>query len=116
MISAHATEAGFRITEGVLSHLECDALLQTFASSQINRSRAGARHFMNIPQVARLANDSRLIELAEQELGGRAVPFRATLFEKSATANWLVVCESGRRLRARACVGVGARHRVENPS
>ena len=29
--------------------------------------------------------------LAQTELGGEAVPFRATLFEKSGKANWLVV-------------------------
>jgi len=43
------------------------------------------------PNVARLADDPRLTSLAQTELGGKAVPFRATLFEKSGKANWLVV-------------------------
>src|SRR5262249_50557598 len=51
---------------------------------------AGARHLMKNPAVAALANNARLTELAEGWLGGFAVPFRATLFEKSGAANWLI--------------------------
>lgn len=46
---------------------------------------------MAVPQVARLAHDSRLLEIARRQLGKEAFPFRATLFEKSGKANWLVV-------------------------
>jgi len=40
--------------------------------------------------VAALARGERLVELAKEWLGGSAVPFRATLFEKSANTNWLI--------------------------
>ena len=40
--------------------------------------------------VTALAGDQRLLEIARQSLGMQAVPFRATLFEKSGKANWLV--------------------------
>jgi hypothetical protein len=40
--------------------------------------------------VAALAADQRLLEIARSLLGMHAVPFRATLFEKSGKANWLV--------------------------
>jgi len=43
------------------------------------------------PAVAEVANDQRLLQIARRELGGGAVPYRATLFEKSGRANWLVV-------------------------
>jgi ectoine hydroxylase-related dioxygenase (phytanoyl-CoA dioxygenase family) len=43
-----------------------------------------------IPQVRALAEDSRLLRLAEAFVGA-ARPFRATLFDKSQAANWLVV-------------------------
>jgi len=33
----------------------------------------------------------RLLELARESLGSGATPYRATLFEKSARANWLVI-------------------------
>jgi ectoine hydroxylase-related dioxygenase (phytanoyl-CoA dioxygenase family) len=42
------------------------------------------------PAVAALATDSRLVATAKGALGASATPFRATLFEKSGKANWLV--------------------------
>jgi hypothetical protein len=41
--------------------------------------------------ISRLARDSRLLQLAQKILGDGAMPFRATLFDKSPTSNWLVV-------------------------
>jgi ectoine hydroxylase-related dioxygenase (phytanoyl-CoA dioxygenase family) len=38
-----------------------------------------------------MAQDARLLEIAQETLGRKAFPFRATLFDKSPTANWLVV-------------------------
>ena len=55
------------------------------------RGRAGTRHLMTTPAVTALATDARLLHLAAEVLGSRAVPYRATLFEKSGRANWLVV-------------------------
>jgi ectoine hydroxylase-related dioxygenase (phytanoyl-CoA dioxygenase family) len=46
---------------------------------------------MACPAVAEMANDERFIRIARRALGDRAVPYRATLFEKSGRANWLVV-------------------------
>jgi ectoine hydroxylase-related dioxygenase (phytanoyl-CoA dioxygenase family) len=40
--------------------------------------------------VRRLAADRRLVDIAETFLGGTAVAFRATLFDKSPASNWLV--------------------------
>jgi ectoine hydroxylase-related dioxygenase (phytanoyl-CoA dioxygenase family) len=54
-------------------------------------SRAGARHVLGNQTVAKLAKDPRLMEIARQVLGAEAGPFRATLFDKSPTSNWLVV-------------------------
>jgi ectoine hydroxylase-related dioxygenase (phytanoyl-CoA dioxygenase family) len=45
---------------------------------------------MNNPDVSTVANDPRLADLATEILGSRAVPFKATLFEKSEQANWLI--------------------------
>jgi ectoine hydroxylase-related dioxygenase (phytanoyl-CoA dioxygenase family) len=49
------------------------------------------RHAMRNAEVAELASDARLMELAQEILGKSAIPFRATLFDKSPTSNWLVV-------------------------
>src|SRR5262249_50979349 len=40
--------------------------------------------------ISSLATDSRLITLARPFLPGTPIPFRATLFEKTPTSNWLV--------------------------
>ncbi len=37
-----------------------------------------------------LAEDSRLLEIVRVVLGPTAIPFRATLFDKSPSSNWLV--------------------------
>ena len=49
------------------------------------------RHAMRNESVATVARDPRLLSLAHEVLGGGAIPFRATLFDKSPTSNWLVV-------------------------
>lgn len=46
---------------------------------------------MRIPLVQQLARDSRLVTIAARFVGPEAVPFRATLFDKSSANNWLVV-------------------------
>jgi ectoine hydroxylase-related dioxygenase (phytanoyl-CoA dioxygenase family) len=65
-------------------------LTTQLAAEPLQYSRAGARHIMGCGAVARLARDPRLIDIASQWLGGAAIPFKATLFEKSTDANWLV--------------------------
>jgi ectoine hydroxylase-related dioxygenase (phytanoyl-CoA dioxygenase family) len=82
--------AGFWIEENVLSLEECVSLISAVALQQ-RPGRAGARHLMANPAVAALANDPRLLEIARRGLNKDAVPYRATLFEKSGRANWLVV-------------------------
>jgi ectoine hydroxylase-related dioxygenase (phytanoyl-CoA dioxygenase family) len=42
--------------------------------------------------VRRVAGDARMVRMAREALGSaEAVPYRATLFEKSGESNWLVV-------------------------
>lgn len=82
-------DAGFEIHEGVLRPAECDALIAALPTGR--RGRAGARHLMSHPAVRRLAEGDRLLPLARRHLGGGAIPYRATLFEKSGMRNWLVV-------------------------
>jgi len=84
-------DAGVWIEEEVLSQRECDSLALALSRHQVGRGRAGARHLMNHPAVAEVANDHRLLRIARRALGVEASPYRATLFEKSGRANWLVV-------------------------
>lgn len=46
---------------------------------------------MRHPIVANVANDPRMLTIAQRFLGASAIPFRATLFDKSPSSNWLVV-------------------------
>ena len=84
-------DAGFWIEEDILSRRECGSLVEALSGGRAGRGRAGARHLMTHPAVAEVANDPRLLRIARRTLGGEAVPYRATLFEKSGRANWLVV-------------------------
>lgn len=83
-------DPGYWIEEAVLTQTECDVILQVLSQNANGRGRAGTRHLMSNPIVAALANDHRLLSLAQRTLGNSAVPFRATLFEKSGKANWFV--------------------------
>jgi ectoine hydroxylase-related dioxygenase (phytanoyl-CoA dioxygenase family) len=49
------------------------------------------RHALSLSPVSRVANQPNVIELARTVLGPAAFPFRATLFDKSANSNCLVV-------------------------
>jgi ectoine hydroxylase-related dioxygenase (phytanoyl-CoA dioxygenase family) len=87
-----SVESGYFITHEGLSGAECDRLLDVIAKSpHIHRGRAGSRHLMSQPEIRALALDPRMLDTARRALGPEAVPYRATLFEKSGTANWLVV-------------------------
>jgi ectoine hydroxylase-related dioxygenase (phytanoyl-CoA dioxygenase family) len=85
-------ESGYFMHEGVLSAFECQDLLASLAfAREIHRGRAGSRHLMSHREVRQVALDSRMLRIACMALGADVVPYRATLFEKSGTANWLVV-------------------------
>jgi len=83
-------DSGYAIEPGCLSNPKCDELIDRLSSDQVARSRAGARHLMSHPGVAALAASDGLVGLASEWLRQRAVPFRATLFEKSRATNWLI--------------------------
>lgn len=82
---------GFSVVEGVFASGEIDSILDAIDRAPLERSRAGIRHAMQLPVVANLSRDSRLLSLARSVLGPEALPYRATLFDKSPTSNWLVV-------------------------
>jgi ectoine hydroxylase-related dioxygenase (phytanoyl-CoA dioxygenase family) len=84
-------ERGFSIFSNVLSSCETQRLIDELDRSALRRGRAGVRHALRHPAIAALAYEPRLLNLAREILGGEALPFRATLFDKSPQANWLVV-------------------------
>lgn len=95
-------ERGFTIIPGILPHTEVDLLLEALSRELLERTKAGIRHALSHPSVAQIAHDPRLLGIAKSTLGDNAFPFRATLFDKSATANWLVVWHQDTALPLRA--------------
>ena len=82
--------SGFEIVPEVFDPAEI-ARVVALRAGTAQRSRAGARHLMHHSAISRLARDSRLLAIAGRYLGEVAIPFRATLFDKSPRNNWLVV-------------------------
>jgi len=91
-------DQGFAIVANVLRPEEVDELAAVLARSDLERTRAGARHLLAHSTVRALADDARLLGIARQFLRCAAVPFRATLFDKSSRANWLVAWHQDRAL------------------
>ena len=90
------TDPGFSISDRILSPNECEALASAVGSAA--HGRAGARNLMSNKSVSSLAHDVRLRRLAHNLLGTDAVPYRATLFDKSSAANWQVLWHQDRAL------------------
>ena len=89
---------GFAIGRGCFSAREVEALATDLNRSSLHRSRAGIRHLMQHPAVAEIAGSSPLLDMARSVLGPAALPYRATLFDKSPDSNWLVVWHQDRAL------------------
>src|SRR3954470_5494238 len=81
---------GDGIFEHVVSRAEADAVAGALSRAKVRRTKAGARHVLAVPAVRALAHDPRLTARAALYVGSGATPFRATLFDKSPDANWLV--------------------------
>lgn len=82
---------GFAVLPRVLPKEEVSSVIDAICSVSATRSRAGIRHSLSLAGVSSLARRPHLLEIAQAVLGSGALPFRATLFDKSPRANWLVV-------------------------
>src|SRR6266568_3077972 len=102
----HIAQNGFAVIPEVLLPRDVSRTLEALASSETKRSRAGIRHILSHFAVTALARDRRLLGLAQNVLGSSAIPFRATLFDKSQTANWLVVWHQDTALPLRERVDI----------
>jgi hypothetical protein len=92
MTSREAVEQnGFAIIPGILSPQEIDGILSNLQDATLRHSRAGVRHAFDCAAIAQFSKGSPLLGIAQETLGKSAFPFRATLFDKSSVANWLVV-------------------------
>jgi ectoine hydroxylase-related dioxygenase (phytanoyl-CoA dioxygenase family) len=81
---------GYSIHADIFTRTEMDDVRRALDAASLQRSRAGARHILAVPAVHAIARDARLLDLAHPVVGATAFPYRATLFDKSPSANWLV--------------------------
>jgi ectoine hydroxylase-related dioxygenase (phytanoyl-CoA dioxygenase family) len=89
-VSLSIANDGFAIVPQVITAEEIRLLLHSLEGLAAHRSRAGVRHLLNNPAVAECATDRRMLGIAQSVLGRDAFPFKATLFDKSPDANWLI--------------------------
>src|SRR6187402_1711835 len=82
--------AGFSIHEGVFDRARMLEVVEALNRAALTRTRAGARHVLTLPAVRTLASEPAMLRIAAEYVGVDAFPFRATLFDKSITSNWLV--------------------------
>jgi len=87
---ADVDQTGYGIAPGILSESETRDLLDKLVGAGLPRSRAGIRHLMGNPGVSRIAHGENVLATVKGILGKSAIPFRATLFDKSPSSNWLV--------------------------
>lgn len=95
-------DQGYSIFKQVFERTEMLGVVETLAGDALQRTRAGARHLLNVPIVRDLSADPRMLGIAREFVGPKAGAFRATLFDKSPTANWLVVWHQDTALPLRA--------------
>lgn len=88
---AHVERDGYGIVRGIASERETRRLLEELTGAGLPRSRAGIRHLMGIPGVSRIAHQENVLATVKGILGEGAIPFRAALFDKSPSSNWLVM-------------------------
>ena len=101
-----ASDARFRRHPGALAPAEIARVLEDLNRATSLRSRAGVRQALKIDSVAALARSLRLSEIAGQVLGHEALPYKATLFEKSPLQIGLLY---GTRTQLSLCANAGKR-------
>jgi hypothetical protein len=84
------TDEGYSIAEQVFDRREMARIRETLAVAELPCAQAGVRHVLRVPAIRALATHPALLSLATTFVGAQAIPFRATLFNKSAVSNWLV--------------------------
>jgi hypothetical protein len=102
------TDPGYSIHPHVFTPADMTSVIGALDRAEVVRTKAGARHVLRLPVVRELAADRRLVDLAAPFVGPSALAFRATLFDKSAAANWLVAWHQDTALPLR--------NRVDDPA
>jgi ectoine hydroxylase-related dioxygenase (phytanoyl-CoA dioxygenase family) len=92
---------GFAVIPDVFARHEMTRLLDDLTELALSESKPGRRHMLGRPSIAQLARDPRMMEIARAVLVTEPTVFRATFFNKSSVANWLVAWHQDRVLPVR---------------
>lgn len=82
---------GFAVVPSIVPAETISSVADALEQSRPSRKGAGIRNVLRIPALRALAESATISGLAKTVLGETSVPIRATLFDKSADSNWLVV-------------------------
>jgi ectoine hydroxylase-related dioxygenase (phytanoyl-CoA dioxygenase family) len=78
---------GFFFSDSLIDVAACRDIS---AQLDLQENRAGQRHLIDHPAVIKLLENPALIKLIRAVMGAKAFAYKATLFDKSTDANWLV--------------------------
>jgi ectoine hydroxylase-related dioxygenase (phytanoyl-CoA dioxygenase family) len=78
---------GFFFSDSLIDAAASRAII---AQLDLQENRAGQRHLIDHPAVIQLLANPALVKLISSALGCNAFAYKATLFDKSTDANWLV--------------------------
>jgi len=77
---------GFAVVQNVLRPKECEELVALLGPVD----GAGRRNLLQKPEIAALADSSRILKLVQPYLAGKARAVRGIYFDKTPEANWSV--------------------------
>ena len=78
---------GFFFSDSLIDAAACRNIS---AQLDLQENRAGQRHLIDHPAVIKLLANPALVNLIRSAMGVKAFAYKATLFDKSTAANWLV--------------------------
>jgi ectoine hydroxylase-related dioxygenase (phytanoyl-CoA dioxygenase family) len=78
---------GFFFSDSLIDAAACRNIC---AQLDVQENRAGQRHLIDHPAVIQLLANPALVKLISAALGSNAFAYKATLFDKTMDANWLV--------------------------
>jgi ectoine hydroxylase-related dioxygenase (phytanoyl-CoA dioxygenase family) len=78
---------GFFFSDSLIDAAACRNIS---AQLDVQENRAGQRHLIDHPAVIQLLANPALVKLISAALGSNAFAYKATLFDKTMDANWLV--------------------------
>jgi len=83
--------AGFTVMKSAVASEQIDQLTVLVESARGGKTAAGLRNLLvRSPEIRSFAQSGSIFKMAQQLLGGKPIPVRAILFDKTPASNWYV--------------------------